>query len=81
MVGELLPHAADVRLETGPGGHLGVLTGRSARRTTWVWLDEFLAAHDPLDETGRAPGTTEGAAAAARAAGPKPAAAGRAAAL
>jgi polyhydroxyalkanoate synthase len=80
-LGELLPEAADVRLQTGPGGHLGVLTGRSARRTTWVWLDEFLAAHDPLAETRRAPGTTEGAAAAARAAGPKPAAGGRAAAL
>jgi polyhydroxyalkanoate synthase len=41
-VGELLPNAPDVRLETAPGGHLGVLTGRAARRSTWVYLDEFL---------------------------------------
>ena len=29
-----------------PGGHLGVLTGRSAQGTTWEYLDEFLAEHD-----------------------------------
>jgi polyhydroxyalkanoate synthase subunit PhaC len=38
-------HLADlvdgVRLETAPGGHLGVLTGRAARDTTWRLLDEF----------------------------------------
>ena len=44
-VGALL---ADVRLETAPGGHLGVLTGRSAQDTTWEYLDEFLAEHDPV---------------------------------
>ncbi|HEY8866443.1 MAG TPA: alpha/beta hydrolase [Solirubrobacteraceae bacterium] len=44
-VAPLLPNAAQVRLETAPGGHLGVLTGRSARRTTWAWLDDFLAEH------------------------------------
>ena len=46
-VGGLLPNAAEVRLETAPGGHLGVLTGRSAIGTTWQYLDEFLASHDP----------------------------------
>ena len=30
-VGELLPNSPDVRLESAPGGHLGVLTGRSAQ--------------------------------------------------
>jgi len=40
----LLPNAPEVRLETAPGGHLGVLTGRSARGTTWRYLDEFLGA-------------------------------------
>ena len=35
-VGELLTGAPSVRLETAPGGHLGVLTGRAARGTTWV---------------------------------------------
>jgi polyhydroxyalkanoate synthase len=47
-VGGLLRNASEVRLETAPGGHLGVLTGRSARETTWAYLDEFLAGHDPL---------------------------------
>src|SRR4051812_42359784 len=42
-VGGLLPHAKDVQLETGPGGHLGVLTGRSAKRTTWAHIDDFFA--------------------------------------
>ena len=42
-VAELLPNAASVRVATAPGGHLGVLTGRAARRTTWPLLDDFLA--------------------------------------
>jgi polyhydroxyalkanoate synthase len=46
-VANLLPNAPQVRLETAPGGHLGVLTGRSARRTTWQYLDEFLTEHAP----------------------------------
>ncbi|MCB0930654.1 MAG: alpha/beta fold hydrolase [Mycobacterium sp.] len=41
-VGELLPNSPEVRLETAPGGHLGVLTGRSAPATTWAMIDEFL---------------------------------------
>ena len=49
-VGGLLQNAPEVRLETAPGGHLGVLTGRSARRTTWKQLDEFLARHDPVSD-------------------------------
>lgn len=44
-VAELLTGAPSVRLETAPGGHLGVLTGRAARHTTWVLLDDFLAEH------------------------------------
>ncbi len=43
-VAELLPRAAEVRIATAPGGHLGVLTGRAARRTTWPLLEEFLHA-------------------------------------
>ena len=52
QVAELLPDAPDVRLETAPGGHLGVLTGRAARRTTWVYLDQFLdeVALAPIEE-------------------------------
>jgi polyhydroxyalkanoate synthase subunit PhaC len=50
--GELLPNAPDVRLESAPGGHLGVLTGRAARGTTWAYLDDFLdeVALAPLEE-------------------------------
>ena len=39
-----VPNAASLKLETAPGGHLGVLTGRAARRTTWPMLDAFLDA-------------------------------------
>ena len=42
-VADLVPNAP-VTLETAPGGHLGVLTGRAARGTTWRMLDEFLDA-------------------------------------
>ena len=42
-LGSLLPNAPEVRIETAPGGHLGVLTGRGAARTTWAWIDEFFA--------------------------------------
>lgn len=41
-VADLLPGAAEVRLETCPGGHLGVLTGRAAKRTMWPLLDAWL---------------------------------------
>jgi polyhydroxyalkanoate synthase len=43
-VAGLLPNAAEVRIATAPGGHLGVLTGRAARRTTWRLVEEFLVA-------------------------------------
>jgi polyhydroxyalkanoate synthase len=49
-VAQLLPNAAAVRLETAPGGHLGVLTGRRAATTTWSYLDEFLSEHGPAQE-------------------------------
>lgn len=42
-VAELLTNSPRVRLETAPGGHLGVLTGRTARDTTWHYIEEFLA--------------------------------------
>jgi polyhydroxyalkanoate synthase len=45
-VADLLTGSAGVRLETAPGGHLGVLTGRAARSTTWELVDSFL--DDPL---------------------------------
>ncbi|GAB2929852.1 alpha/beta hydrolase [Rhodococcus aerolatus] len=48
---DLLTGARSVEVTTAPGGHLGVLTGREARTTTWPAVDRFLAAHD-----GPAPG-------------------------
>ena len=39
----LLKGAKDVRFEIVPGGHLGMLTGRRARTTTWQVLDEWVA--------------------------------------
>jgi polyhydroxyalkanoate synthase len=45
-VGSLLTGTPEVQLKTGPGGHLGVLTGRKAARTTWHWIDEFFARHE-----------------------------------
>jgi polyhydroxyalkanoate synthase len=38
----LLTGARDVRFEIVPGGHLGMLTGRKARTSTWVVLDEWI---------------------------------------
>ena len=42
---DLLSNATSVRFEVVPGGHLGMLTGRAARRTTWRIIDEFLDDH------------------------------------
>lgn len=38
-----LTGAASVRYETATGGHLGILTGDTARDTTWAAIDKFLA--------------------------------------
>ncbi len=47
----LLTGAADVRFEIVPGGHLGMLTGRKARSSTWLvldeWIDQWSAPEDP----------------------------------
>ncbi|MCX6388522.1 MAG: alpha/beta hydrolase [Solirubrobacterales bacterium] len=45
-ISELLPKSASITLDKAPGGHLGVLSGRSARTTTWEKIDRFL--EDPL---------------------------------
>ncbi|MGI8333084.1 alpha/beta fold hydrolase [Actinomadura scrupuli] len=37
-----LAGSPEVRFATAPGGHLGVLTGRRARTTTWAHLDAWL---------------------------------------
>jgi len=42
---DLVPNAPSVRFEVVPGGHLGMLTGRAARSTTWRVIDDFLDEH------------------------------------
>ena len=39
---KLLTGSRDVRFEIVPGGHLGMLTGRAARGTTWRVMDEWI---------------------------------------
>ena len=38
----LLTGSQEVRFEIVPGGHLGMLTGRKARSSTWLVLDEWI---------------------------------------
>ncbi|MGN6132200.1 MAG: alpha/beta hydrolase, partial [Nocardioidaceae bacterium] len=40
---DLVPNVAKRRFEVVPGGHLGMLTGRAARGTTWRIIDEWVA--------------------------------------
>lgn len=57
----MLANAREVRFEIVPGGHLGMLTGRAARRTTWVVLDEWIAQYstpDTRDEPSAVPPRT-----------------------
>jgi polyhydroxyalkanoate synthase subunit PhaC len=42
---DLLTGVDDLRFEIVPGGHLGMLSGRAARRTTWRIMDEWITAH------------------------------------
>ncbi len=39
----LLTGSREVRFEVVPGGHLGMITGRAARATTWTAIDEWVA--------------------------------------
>lgn len=43
---DLLTGSPDKQLLQAPGGHLGVLTGRGARRSTWPGLENFFTKHD-----------------------------------
>ncbi|RNL66134.1 alpha/beta hydrolase [Nocardioides marmoriginsengisoli] len=46
----LLANAHEVRFEIVPGGHLGMLTGRAARHTTWVVMDEWITQYSTPDD-------------------------------
>jgi poly[(R)-3-hydroxyalkanoate] polymerase subunit PhaC len=59
---DLVPNVAKLRFEIVPGGHLGMLTGRAARTTTWRIIDEWVnenstpeAAPAPWKPTGTSP--------------------------
>ncbi len=73
----LLKNAHEVRFEIVPGGHLGMLTGRAARETTWVTMDEWVEQHStPAAPAAPARGARKKPAArktAARKTAPKPA--------
>jgi polyhydroxyalkanoate synthase len=47
---KLLKSSEEVRFEIVPGGHLGMLTGRGARRTTWVIMDEWIEQWSPREK-------------------------------
>ena len=46
----LLTGSQEVRFEIVPGGHLGMLTGRAARGTTWKALDEWISQWSTAEE-------------------------------
>ena len=46
---KLLVNAPRRRYRVCPGGHLGVLTGRAARRTTWMYLDQVIEENVPAE--------------------------------
>jgi len=48
-----------VRFEIVPGGHLGMLTGRAARRTTWVVMDEWISQWSTEEEEPSAKSTAK----------------------
>ena len=47
----LLTGAREVRFEIVPGGHLGMLTGRAARGTTWRVMDEWISQWSSKEKT------------------------------
>jgi polyhydroxyalkanoate synthase len=58
---DLVPGVDDLRFEIVPGGHLGMLTGRAARSTTWRILDEWIVQHSSPDAAAPTPAATKAA--------------------
>jgi polyhydroxyalkanoate synthase len=56
---DLVPGVDDLRFEIVPGGHLGMLTGRAARSTTWRILDEWIVQHSSPDAAAPTPAATK----------------------
>ena len=57
---DLLTGAPEVRFHEVPGGHLGMLSGRAARTTSWPLLDAWMRRHDavPGEVVGKVVGET-----------------------
>ena len=73
---DLVPNVEKLRFEIVPGGHLGMLTGRAARTTTWRILDEWISENSSEEGSAGTAGTGARAArtpAAKKAARKKPA--------
>jgi polyhydroxyalkanoate synthase len=51
---DLVPGVQKLRFEVVPGGHLGMLTGRAARSTTWRIIDEWIAENASAEPTPKA---------------------------
>ena len=70
----LLTGSREVRFEIVPGGHLGMLTGRAARGTTWrvldEWIEEWAAAEEAPAPKARARKASPARKAAAKRTGP-----------
>ncbi len=64
----LMTGAREARFEIVPGGHLGMLTGRRARTSTWPvldgWIDEWSRIEQPVPSTATGRRTTDRGAAA-----------------
>lgn len=56
---KLLTGSPEVRFEVVPGGHLGMLTGRAARGTTWKVMDEWITQWSTDNEAPPARRTTK----------------------
>lgn len=54
---DLLCGSAEVRFHVVPGGHLGMLTGRAARTTSWPMLDSWIEQHASSRRTAEKPAT------------------------
>ncbi len=53
---DLVTGVDDLRFEVVPGGHLGMLTGRAARSTTWRIIDEWITGHSSAEAEKLTPG-------------------------
>jgi polyhydroxyalkanoate synthase len=70
---DLVTGVDDLRFEIVPGGHLGMLTGRAARSTTWRIIDEWIAAHSSAAAEKPTPTARKKTASATKTAARKPA--------